>query len=61
MGTANHYSSLQCNLSPPDLLLTIRVKQELVLIEQPELRKREVMFGKKHDQGIAVYETAELL
>lgn len=60
METANH-CSLQCKLSPPDLLLTIRVKQELVFAEQPELRKREVMSGKKHEQGFAVCETAELL
>lgn len=60
METANH-GSLQCNLSPPDLLLTIRVKQDLVFAEQPELRKREVMFGKKHEQGFAVCETVELL
>lgn len=51
MGAVNQSSGLQNNL-----VLMMRV-----LVEQPELREREMMFGKKREQGIAVCETAELL
>lgn len=40
--------------SPPAWLLTVRVKEQLVLGEQPEVRKRKVKSGDKQEEGIAV-------